>query len=66
MKLSHEEHQLLKLHYAWPASYPKLVAWLATRNSQNFYVNNKTIQQEKLSEKLSYLSSLPLLDLLLD
>lgn len=66
MKLSEQDHQLLKLHYAWPASYPKLARLLGSENENNYVPNLSQKQHANLTEKLARLSPLPLLDLLLE
>lgn len=66
MKLSSQEHQLLKLHYAWPASYPKLASWLMRGNNDEPFPQKPNNRQVNLKNKLIQLSPLPLLDLLLE
>lgn len=65
MKLSETDHQLLKLHYAWPAPFPKLADLLIAKCTPEKIPNSSNKQPKNLNEKLAQLSPIPLLDLLL-
>lgn len=64
MKLSEQEQKLLKLHYAWPASYPVLKQYLSGNLQDQNVLHSSTVKQKKLNLRLRELSSLPLQDLL--
>ena len=66
MKLSEQDHQLLKLHYAWPVPYPKLSRFLRGEPKSDCLPNLSQKQRTNLTAKLAQLSPLPLLDLLLE
>ncbi|MGG0643642.1 DNA-processing protein DprA [Sporosarcina gallistercoris] len=66
MKLTAQEHELLKLHYAWPAPYPKLVQLLENKYGHEYLLNLSQKQRTILNKKLAQLSPLPLLEMLLE
>ncbi|WJY28750.1 MULTISPECIES: DNA-processing protein DprA [Sporosarcina] len=65
MNLSEQEIDLLKLHYAWPAPYPKLHRYLSYQTGDENFTHSSLKQPADLIEKLTGLSRLPLLELLL-
>ncbi|MDW0109243.1 DNA-processing protein DprA [Sporosarcina aquimarina] len=65
MKLSETDHELLKLHYAWPAPFPKLADLLITKHTPKKIPNLSSKYPKDLTKKLAQLSPIPLLDLLL-
>ncbi|WP_432354956.1 DNA-processing protein DprA [Sporosarcina sp. A2] len=66
MILTVDEQQLLKLHYAWPVSYPKLIAYIEHDYGHDRLSNSSNTQRTNLNAKLAQLSPLPLLELLLE
>lgn len=66
MKLTEQDSQLLKLHYAWPVPYPKLASMIGSELEGRFLPNLSQKQRTNLNDKLAQLSPLPLLELLLE
>ncbi|REB09742.1 DNA-protecting protein DprA [Sporosarcina sp. BI001-red] len=66
MKLSARDHELLKLHYAWPVPYNQLARLLGNNNGHKYLQNLSQKQRTNLKMKLAQLSPIPLLDLLLE
>ncbi|WP_318240673.1 DNA-processing protein DprA [Sporosarcina gallistercoris] len=66
MNLSTQDQELLKLHYAWPAPYPKLARLLENNYRNEYLLHSSHPQRTNLNTKLALLSPLPLLELLLE
>ncbi|MCM3756703.1 DNA-processing protein DprA [Sporosarcina aquimarina] len=66
MKLTAQEHQLLKLHYALPVPYPRIARLLESNYDYKYVPNLSQKQRTNLNLKLAQLTPLPLLDLLLE
>lgn len=66
MNLSTQDLELLKLHYAWPAPYPRLARLIENNYTPEYMLNSSFPHRENLNTKLALLSPLPLLELLLE